>query len=166
MCLSDLRASQRGSRGASGNDIGFRAKTELGVKGDGSPKHVAGMSLRRRCATIPMRSRIMLRTPTKPRGNERAATQIRESGRECPERNLRRQNMKPKPIIGEVRWERIPSVAALPEAKAWLEFQVCRGLAPNTRCLRPEPRKIHSLPRSRTGKSLGNGPRDLREIPA
>jgi integrase/recombinase XerD len=40
--------------------------------------------------------------------------------------------MKPNPIIGEVRWERIPAVAALPEALAWLSFQACRGLALNT----------------------------------
>lgn len=40
--------------------------------------------------------------------------------------------MKPNPIIGEVRWERIPTVAAIPEARAWLSFQACRGLALNT----------------------------------
>lgn len=40
--------------------------------------------------------------------------------------------MKPNPIIGEVRWDRFPTVAALPEARAWLSFQVCRGLALNT----------------------------------
>ncbi len=33
--------------------------------------------------------------------------------------------MKPNPIIGEVRWERIPIVAESPDPK-------CRGLAPNT----------------------------------
>ncbi len=40
--------------------------------------------------------------------------------------------MKPNPIIGEVRWDRIPTVAAVPEARAWLSFQACRGLAINT----------------------------------
>lgn len=35
-------------------------------------------------------------------------------------------------IIGEVRWERIASVAELAEARAWLSFQACRGLAWNT----------------------------------
>jgi site-specific recombinase XerD len=40
--------------------------------------------------------------------------------------------MKPNPIIGEGRWDRIPTVAAAPEARAWLSFQACRGLALNT----------------------------------
>ena len=40
--------------------------------------------------------------------------------------------MKPDPIIGEVRWDRFPNVAALPEARAWLSFQAYRGLALNT----------------------------------
>jgi integrase/recombinase XerD len=40
--------------------------------------------------------------------------------------------MKPNPIIGEIRWDRIPTVAAAPEARAWLSFQACRGLALNT----------------------------------
>ena len=40
--------------------------------------------------------------------------------------------MNPNPIIGEVRWDRFPTVAALPEARAWLSFQAFRGLALNT----------------------------------
>lgn len=40
--------------------------------------------------------------------------------------------MKPNPVIGVVRWDRIPAVAENPEARAWLNFQACRGLAPNT----------------------------------
>ena len=33
---------------------------------------------------------------------------------------------------GEVRWERFPSVGALPEARQWLRIQSMLGLAPNT----------------------------------
>ena len=33
---------------------------------------------------------------------------------------------------GDVYWERLPSVAALPEGKRWLEFQSMPGLANNT----------------------------------
>lgn len=40
--------------------------------------------------------------------------------------------MKPNPIIGEIRWDRFPTVAALPQARAWLSFQAYRGLAINT----------------------------------
>lgn len=42
------------------------------------------------------------------------------------------RRMKPNPIIGDVRWERFPTVAALREARDWLKFQACRGLALNT----------------------------------
>lgn len=40
--------------------------------------------------------------------------------------------MKPNPIIAEIRWDRIPTVAESVQARAWLNFQACRGLAPNT----------------------------------
>lgn len=35
-------------------------------------------------------------------------------------------------VIEVIRWEPIPAVAGLPEARTWLGFQACRGLARNT----------------------------------
>ena len=35
-------------------------------------------------------------------------------------------------VIEVIRWEPIPAVAGFPEARTWLNFQACRGLARNT----------------------------------
>jgi hypothetical protein len=40
--------------------------------------------------------------------------------------------MKSNQLICEVRWDRIPLVAGKRDARAWLCFQACRGLALNT----------------------------------
>ncbi len=40
--------------------------------------------------------------------------------------------MDNQPMIEEIQWSRIPIVAELAEARAWMTFQACRGLAWNT----------------------------------
>jgi len=40
--------------------------------------------------------------------------------------------MKSNQLISEIRWDRVPLVAGHKDARAWLNFQACRGLAPNT----------------------------------
>lgn len=40
--------------------------------------------------------------------------------------------MNNKPLIQEIQWGRSPIIAELAEARAWMTFQVCRGLAENT----------------------------------
>jgi integrase/recombinase XerD len=40
--------------------------------------------------------------------------------------------MKSNQLISEIRWGRVPLVAAQNDARAWLGFQACRGLALNT----------------------------------
>jgi site-specific recombinase XerD len=40
--------------------------------------------------------------------------------------------VKPNQLISEIRWDRVPLVAAHEDARAWLGFQACRGLAFNT----------------------------------
>ena len=40
--------------------------------------------------------------------------------------------MNNQPMIEEIQWSRIPIVAELAEARAWMTFQACRGLAWNT----------------------------------
>ncbi len=40
--------------------------------------------------------------------------------------------MKSKQLICEIQWDRVPLVAVQQDARAWLGFQACRGLALNT----------------------------------
>jgi integrase/recombinase XerD len=42
------------------------------------------------------------------------------------------RRMKSNQLISEIRWDRVPLVAGHADARAWLNFQACRGLAPNT----------------------------------
>ncbi len=56
-----------------------------------------------------------------------------------PERRSRSTNhaveknrVKSKQLISEIQWDRIPLVAGQKDARAWLGFQACRGLALNT----------------------------------
>ena len=42
------------------------------------------------------------------------------------------KRMKSSQLVSEIRWDRIPFVAGHRDARAWLSFQACRGLALNT----------------------------------
>jgi hypothetical protein len=42
------------------------------------------------------------------------------------------KRMKSSQLVSEIRWDRVPFVAGHGDARAWLSFQACRGLALNT----------------------------------
>ncbi len=42
------------------------------------------------------------------------------------------KRMKSSQLVSEIRWDRVPIVAGHGDARAWLSFQACRGLALNT----------------------------------
>ncbi len=42
------------------------------------------------------------------------------------------KRMKSSQLVSEIRWDRVPIVAGHEDARAWLSFQACRGLALNT----------------------------------
>jgi site-specific recombinase XerD len=61
------------------------------------------------------------------------------SADERPKRSVRLANhteeknrVKSNQLISEIQWDRVPLVAGQKDARAWLGFQACRGLALNT----------------------------------
>lgn len=61
----------------------------------------------------------------------RLAAGARRPGRSA-NHTVRENSLKSNQLINEIRWDRVPLVAGHADARAWLSFQACRGLALNT----------------------------------
>jgi len=78
------------------------------------------------------------------------------------------KRMKSSQLVNEIRWDRIPFVAGHRDARAWLSFQACRGLALNTldaygrnlerylRFLSAEGKQPHEIRQETVGACLRN----------